>query len=69
MDDHPPEIPMPQALDIQDREETLSNISPQSSAPAGELMNRRQLGKGRTEHNRLDVPLLSTIGKSGNGTR
>ena len=30
---HPPYIPMPQALDIQDGEETLSNISPDAPAP------------------------------------
>jgi hypothetical protein len=33
---HPPEIPMPQAPDIQDGEETLSNISPDPPAPAKE---------------------------------
>jgi hypothetical protein len=33
------------------------------------LMNRRQLGKGRTEHNRLDVTVSNTAGKSGNRTR
>jgi hypothetical protein len=32
-------------------------------------MNRRQLGKGRTEHNRLDVTVSNTAGKSGNRTR
>jgi hypothetical protein len=33
---HPPKIPMPQALDIQDGEETLSNISLDTPAPTGE---------------------------------
>ena len=32
----PPHIPMPQAPDIQDGEETLSNISPDTPAPNGE---------------------------------
>ena len=36
MADDPPQFPMPQALDIQDEEETLSNISPDPPAPDGE---------------------------------
>jgi len=39
---HPPEIPMPQAPDIQDREKTLSNISPDTPAPAGETDEQKE---------------------------
>ena len=37
----PPHIPMPQALDIQDGEETLSDISPDTLAPNGETDEQR----------------------------
>ena len=36
MASHPPQIPMPQALDIQDGEETLSSISPDPPVSDGE---------------------------------
>jgi hypothetical protein len=62
---HPPEIPMPQAPDIEDGEETLFNISPIPRHLPKKLMNRRQLGKGRTEHDWLDVTVPNTAGKSG----
>ena len=34
---HPPQIPMPQAPDIQDGEETLWNISPDAPTPENEI--------------------------------
>jgi hypothetical protein len=43
---HPPHIPMPQALDIQDGEETLSNISPDTPAPNGET-NKQKIARER----------------------
>ena len=47
----PPHIPMSQALDIQEGEETLSNISPSTPAPNGETdeqkMAREKKNKAR----------------------
>ena len=37
MASQPPQIPMPQAPDIQEGEETMSNISPDTLAPNGEV--------------------------------
>jgi hypothetical protein len=36
---------------------------------AEKLMNRRQLGKGRTEHDRLVITVPNIAGKSGTGIR
>jgi hypothetical protein len=57
---HPPQIPMPHALDIQDGEETLCKISPDPAALDGETdeqkaarqrKNRaRQARRNRTQH-------------------
>jgi len=66
---NPPQIPMPQAPDIQEGEETLSNISPGPQHLTGRLTSRRRLGKGRKEHDRLVVTVPSIARKSGSGTR
>jgi len=42
MASHPHEIPMPQALDIQDKEDTLSNISPDTATPARETNEQKE---------------------------
>jgi hypothetical protein len=65
----PPQIPMPNPLDIQDGEETKSNISSDAPLLTERWMNRGQLGKERTRHDKFDATAPATARKSGNGTR
>ena len=38
----PPQIPMPNPLDIQDGEEALSDISPDTTPPNGEMVEQKR---------------------------
>jgi hypothetical protein len=51
---HPLEIPMSQAPDIHDGKKPCVTSPPIPRHLPKKLMNRRQLGKGRTEHDRHD---------------
>jgi hypothetical protein len=60
---------MPNPPDIQDGEETESNISSDASAPNKETDEQRMVGRERTKHDRFNTTVPATARKSGNGKR
>ena len=62
-----PQIPIPNPPDIQDGEEALSDISPDTAPPNGETDEQKTAREKENKLDRLGAIAPNTIGRSGSG--